>query len=116
MCSYDSGSLYGRGRASRQAVTLDIWQLHNPSPAQVQAGDIVQMMEDVKGQGKVRHVSISSMLPDIGTFIDSGSFDTFQIPCSALQREEEQSITIAARAGAGTILRGGRSPWRAGAR
>jgi aryl-alcohol dehydrogenase-like predicted oxidoreductase len=36
-----------------------------------------------------------------------GVFDVFQIPYSALEREHEQLITDAAKAGAGTIIRGG---------
>jgi aryl-alcohol dehydrogenase-like predicted oxidoreductase len=36
-----------------------------------------------------------------------GVFDVFQIPYSGLQREHEDLITAAARAGAGTLIRGG---------
>lgn len=43
---------------------LDIWQLHNPSVAEIESGELVAAMEQVKAQGKVRHVSISSRLPD----------------------------------------------------
>ena len=86
---------------------VDIWQIHNADPAQVEAGDLLEVMEDVKRQGKVRHVAISSTLPHIDTYITFGAFDSYQIPYSALQREEEDSITRAADAGAGTIIRGG---------
>ncbi len=86
---------------------VDVWQLHNPSPEDVRAGELVRAMEDVKQQGKARHVSISSTLPHITAFVQGGAFATYQIPYSALQREEEGSITAAAKAGAGTIIRGG---------
>ena len=36
-----------------------------------------------------------------------GVFDVFQIPYSVLQREHENLITAAAKAGAGTLIRGG---------
>ncbi len=86
---------------------VDIWQLHNPTPEQVQDEDLVRVMEQVKQQGKVRHVSISSTLPHIHAFIEKGAFDTYQIPYSSLQPIEEDSITAAAKSGAGTIIRGG---------
>ena len=86
---------------------IDIWQLHNPTVEQVQAEDLVSVMEQVKASGKVRHVAISSTLPHIDTFIKWGKFDTFQIPYSALEPQHEQTITTAATSGAGTIIRGG---------
>ena len=47
---------------------VDIWQMHNPEPEQVEAEQLVQAMEDVQRQGKVRHVAISSTLPHINTY------------------------------------------------
>ena len=86
---------------------VDVWQMHNPTVTEVDAEDLLKVMEEVREAGKVRWVSISSTLPHITTFIDRGVFDTFQIPYSALQREHEQVITTAARAGRGVIVRGG---------
>jgi aryl-alcohol dehydrogenase-like predicted oxidoreductase len=86
---------------------IDIWQLHNPSVAEVEAGELVAAMEEVKQQGKVRHVSISSTIPSIREYITQGWFESYQIPYSALHRGEENSITAAAQSGAGTIIRGG---------
>lgn len=86
---------------------VDIWQLHNPSVAQVDEGGLVGVMEEVKRSGKVRHVAISSTYPDIVRFIETGVFDAFQIPYSALERRHELVISDAAKAGAGIIIRGG---------
>lgn len=86
---------------------VDVWQLHNPSVAQVEEGDLLRVMEEVKAAGKVRSIAISSTLPHITTFIDWGVFDAFQIPYSALERTHEESISAAAGSGAGTIIRGG---------
>ncbi len=86
---------------------VDIWQLHNAGTDDVHEGELLEVMDQVKQQGKVRHVSISSTLPHISTFIDQGGFESYQIAYSALQRGEENSITAAAESGAGTIIRGG---------
>jgi aryl-alcohol dehydrogenase-like predicted oxidoreductase len=86
---------------------VDVWQLHNPTVEQVEGGDLVRVMEEVKAAGKVRWIGISSTLPHITTFLAWGVFDTFQIPYSALERAHETVITAAAQAGAGTIIRGG---------
>lgn len=86
---------------------VDVWQLHNPSVEQVRAGDLVKVMEEVRAAGKVRWIGVSSSLPDIIPFIEWGVFGSFQIPYSGLERRHEQVVTAAARAGAGTIIRGG---------
>jgi aryl-alcohol dehydrogenase-like predicted oxidoreductase len=90
-----------------QTDYIDVWQLHNPTVEQVEAGDLVRVMEEVKAAGKVRWIGISSTLPHISTFISWGVFDTFQISYSALERTHEAVITAAAQSGAGTIIRGG---------
>ena len=86
---------------------VDIWQPHNPSTEQFDEGELLEAMQDAKRQGKVRHIGISSTLPDIKTYIDRGVLETYQIPYSVLGRNEENSITAAAKSGAGTIIRGG---------
>jgi aryl-alcohol dehydrogenase-like predicted oxidoreductase len=64
-------------------------------------------MEEIKKEGKVRHVAISSSMPFLPTFLKRGVFDTFQIPYSALERFNEGLITQVADAGCGVIVRGG---------
>jgi aryl-alcohol dehydrogenase-like predicted oxidoreductase len=86
---------------------IDIWQLHNATPEQVEAGGLLEVMADVRAQGLVRFISISSTLPHLETYIDWGAFDTFQIPYSALEPEHHDVITRAAEAGMGIIIRGG---------
>ncbi len=86
---------------------IDIWQLHNATPEQVEAGGLLKVMEEVKAQGLVRFISISSTLPYLDTYIDWGTFDTFQIPYSMLEPEHHDVITRAAEAGIGIIIRGG---------
>lgn len=86
---------------------VDIMQLHNPSVEQCESGDLVSALQEMKQQGKVRWIGISSTNPHLETYINWGVFDTFQIPYSALEREHEELIQKAADSGAGVIVRGG---------
>src|SRR5436305_330275 len=86
---------------------VDLLQLHNPSVQQVEQRELVRVLQDIQTAGKTRFIGISSTRPHIETFISWGVFDSFQIPYSALERAEEESISKAAHAGAGTIIRGG---------
>src|SRR5690349_23599346 len=80
---------------------VDLMQLHNPSVEQVEQGDLVAALQEMKQQGKVRWIGCSSTNPHITTYIEWGVFDVFQIPYSGLERAHENVITKAARAGAG---------------
>ncbi|MSP78842.1 MAG: aldo/keto reductase [Dehalococcoidia bacterium] len=85
---------------------LDLVQFHRtPSPQDMP--DAVQTLHDLHREGKVRFIGSSSTLPELPDLIKSGSFDAFQIPYSALEREHETVIAQAAKAGAGTVIRGG---------
>jgi aryl-alcohol dehydrogenase-like predicted oxidoreductase len=86
---------------------IDIWQLHNPEPSQVEAEDLPAFMKEIKKEGKVRHIAISSTLPHLPVYLIWGVFETFQIPYSALERAHEQVIQQVADAGCGVIVRGG---------
>ena len=86
---------------------VDIWQLHNPSPDEAAEHNVIDFMEKAKQDGKVRHVAISSTWPDISTYLQWDRFDTYQIPYSALERQQEDAIAAVGRAGCGVIVRGG---------
>ena len=86
---------------------VDVWQLHNPAVEDFEKGNLLETMRKIKDSGKVRFISISSTHPHIEKFISLNVFDTFQIPYSALQREHEDVISLAAKAGSGIIIRGG---------
>ena len=86
---------------------VDIMQLHNPGVEQVEQGDLVAALQEMKQQGKVRWIGCSSTLPHITTYIDWNVFDVYQIPYSGLERQHENVISQAAKAGAGIIDRGG---------
>ena len=86
---------------------IDIMQLHNPPVEETQRHGLVALLQEMKQQGKIRFVSISTTLPHLPHYLTWGVFDSFQIPYSALERDHEDWITQAAQAGLGTIIRGG---------
>ena len=87
---------------------LDLVQLHmSPSRAQLEADDTIGTLHTLRDEGKLRFIGMSGILPHLPDHIAMGVFDAFQIPYSAIQREHENLITMAAAAGAGTLIRGG---------
>ena len=87
---------------------IDVLQFHaGPTKAELEEHGALETVLDLKKQGKVRYVGMSSTLPNLKEHIEMGVFDVFQIPYSALQRDHENAITEAARAGAGIVIRGG---------
>ncbi|QJD87986.1 aldo/keto reductase [Cohnella herbarum] len=86
---------------------IDLLQLHGPTLQQTEEGRLVDVLKEIQATGKVRSIGISTYLPHIISYIETGDFDTFQIPYSALEREHEQIIVKAGEKGAGVIVRGG---------
>lgn len=86
---------------------VDIMQLHNPPVEETEKNHLVEVLQEMKQQGKARFISISTTLPHLPTYLEWGCFDTFQIPYSALERDHEDWITRSAEAGTGIIIRGG---------
>lgn len=87
---------------------LDLVQVHSsPTRAVLEEHGTVETMRRLQEEGKVRFLGMSSVLPELRDHIAMGVFDVFQIPYSALQPDHDEVIREAARAGAGTIVRGG---------
>lgn len=87
---------------------LDIVQFHgSPSRAELVEHGAIDALRDLQPEGKVRFIGMSGTLPHLRDHIAMDVFDEFQIPYSAVQREHEAAISEAARAGAGTVIRGG---------
>ena len=64
--------------------------------------------EDNFGEaGLARFIGVSSTAPHLMNFAQTGAFDAFQVPYSALERTHEDMIQKVADAGAGSIVRGG---------
>jgi len=85
---------------------VDVMQLHNPTVAECEGGELVTALQEMQSQGKVRWIGVSTTLPHLPTFLAWDVFDVFQIPYSALEREHEEWISRVAGAGGGTIIRG----------
>jgi aryl-alcohol dehydrogenase-like predicted oxidoreductase len=87
---------------------VDLVQFHmSPSPAALAEHDALGELAALREEGKLRFIGISGILPELPEQIAMGAFDAFQIPYSAVEREHEELITEAAKAGGGTIIRGG---------
>jgi aryl-alcohol dehydrogenase-like predicted oxidoreductase len=87
---------------------LDLVQFHaSPSQATLEQNDSVAELDALRDEGKIRFLGMSGTLPNLTDHIAMGVFDAFQIPYSAVEREHEGAISDAAKAGAGTIIRGG---------
>jgi aryl-alcohol dehydrogenase-like predicted oxidoreductase len=87
---------------------LDLVQFHaSPSKAELEEHGGLQAVQDLKRRGKVRFIGISGTPPNLPEQIAMGVFDTFQIPYSALERDNEALIEQASGSGAGIIVRGG---------
>jgi len=86
---------------------LDLLQLHGPRVEQCERYDCVATLREIQAQGKTRFVGVSTVLPQLETFIEWNVFDAFQIVYSALEPDHETAIRKAAERGAGTIIRGG---------
>jgi aryl-alcohol dehydrogenase-like predicted oxidoreductase len=87
---------------------LDLVQFHRSiSREEFDAEGALAEAFALRDEGKVRFVGVSGVLPTLDEQIDMGSFDAFQIPYSALQRDHEDAISRASSAGAGIVIRGG---------
>jgi len=87
---------------------LDLVQVHmSPSVAVLEDNHTVETLRELQGEGKIRFIGMSGILPDLPGQIALDVFDAFQIPYSAVQRDHEDLITEAADKGAGTLIRGG---------
>ena len=86
---------------------VDLMQLHNAPVEDCEQGGLVDALSEMKDQGKVRWIAVSTTVPHLPTYVDWGVFDEFQIPYSALERQHEDWITRSAEAGIGTVIRGG---------
>lgn len=90
-----------------QTHSVDVLLLHNPTVADIEQGDLVACLQEFKAQRLVRHIGISTTLPELPKCLELGVFEVYEIPYSGLDRKHEAWITQAAEAGAGIIVRGG---------
>lgn len=87
--------------------TIDLLQFHGGDAETLQAAGLIDLLMQMRDEGVLRYIGVSSKLPNLDGLIDLGVFDTFQIPYSCLDRQHHDSICRAAETGAGIIIRGG---------
>jgi len=86
---------------------LDVVQVHgNPTRKELEDGGVISTLVDLRREGLVRYIGISSRLPLLAEFIDLEEFDLVQLPYSALQRTNEDAIKALRENGKAVIARG----------
>ena len=86
---------------------IDLYQLHGPTVEECEKENLVDVLQAMRRQGKVRWIGISTSIEHMPVFLNWDVFDVFQVPYSAFSPAYAEIITRAANAGAGTIIRGG---------
>ncbi|MFL7793344.1 MAG: aldo/keto reductase [Anaerolineae bacterium] len=102
---------------------IDVWQLHGTRPGWLAGGkhdEVIQAMQELKRQGKVRAIGISfrnggpgdDMYPagysfeGLREFAEWGVFDVIQVVYGGLTRQNEIALAKAADLGIGMVARG----------
>jgi aryl-alcohol dehydrogenase-like predicted oxidoreductase len=87
---------------------LDLVQLHiGPSAQVLREERVIETLAGLREAGQIRTFGVSSTLPNLDDHLNISDFAAFQVPYSALERELEHRVGIAARQGQGIIVRGG---------
>ena len=86
---------------------IDIMQFHGATVRDCEQNGAIDVLLEMREQGLVSWIGASTNLPDLPAFIESGVFDIFQLPYSALDRSHEEWVTKAADSGAGVLIRSG---------
>ncbi len=80
-----------------QVEVIDLMQVHNMAAWRT----VAPLLEDYKAAGRIRFLGITdyrtSMFPEMMAAMQTGSFDTIQIPYNIGEREAEQAILPLAR-------------------
>ena len=90
-----------------QTDYLDVVQVHgSPTRKELEDAGVVDAMLKLQRDGKVRHLGISSRLPQLADFVTADYFTVIQVPYSALQRTNEAAISDLKKAGKAIVARG----------
>lgn len=87
---------------------IDIYQVHNPSLAQLDAvldcGGALEALTEAKAAGKIGHIGVTAhSLEVFGRALDSGVFETVMFPYNIVETQGEELIARCAREGIGFI-------------
>jgi len=86
---------------------VDILLLHNPTSKDVEDCECIETLKDIQARGWTRFIGCSSVIPHLNDHLNTGAYDAFQLPYSALEPEHYDIISKSAKSGIGTIIRGG---------
>ncbi len=86
---------------------IDLLQFHGGDAKSLERAGLIDLLRGFRDEGLIKHLGVSSKLPNITGLIQLGVFETFQIPYSCLADEHNDSIIQAAQSNAGIIIRGG---------
>ncbi|MCA9126498.1 MAG: aldo/keto reductase [Planctomycetales bacterium] len=86
---------------------IDIIQFHGGDARTLENAGLIDSLVQLRDAGLVRHIGVSSKLPELNDLIALNVFEVFQIPYSCLEPTHESAIRRCAESGAGVIIRGG---------
>lgn len=91
-----------------QTDYIDVYQLHGPTLAQAQLGEVQEAFHRLRQSGKVRYFGVGlERLDEIAEWVDAGFLDALQLPFGLLDPEAKHAtFPLLARAGVGLIARG----------
>jgi aryl-alcohol dehydrogenase-like predicted oxidoreductase len=95
------------GSLTRLGVdAIDVYLLHNPSVANLQAEDSFDVLETYKAQGKIKHWGVSvNTLAECELAVTAGRAAVMQMEYNILEQEPEAVFATAQAAGVGVIAR-----------
>jgi aryl-alcohol dehydrogenase-like predicted oxidoreductase len=90
-----------------QIDAIDLYQLHNPSAEVMRHGEIFDLLDRVKREGKIRHYGVSLETAADGIVaIQTGKPDTLQVVYNILHQDpEDELFALAQRDNIGIIAR-----------
>ena len=90
-----------------QIDTIDLYQLHNGTPEAIEQGDVLDLLDRFKRDGKIRYYGVSLWDTDDGmAAIKSGRIDALQVVYNILhQQYEEELFPLCQRDNIGILAR-----------
>lgn len=86
---------------------IDLLQFHGGDAETLEREGLIDVVQNFKAQGLIRHIGISSKGKELGELLAMDVFEVFQVPYSCLAPQEESTMSVIADTGAGIIVRGG---------
>lgn len=89
--------------ANLETDYIDLYQLHNVSKdedlaAVMAPGGVVDFLEDIRDQGRIGHLGVSSHHPETARrAVETGRFETLQFPYNFIERQAEDGLFDLAR-------------------